>query len=216
PSSTPRAGSPWCPFRSAACPGAWRSMIRATLFGIRLEVLLTSRLRGEVDRAISAFTRVFDALWRGRVRGALDRVRPSIFPLTPTLSRQAGRESAPPTRRQAFRPLALVAWALVLASQAFAQPTEPRQKLTIGYVEIEGDRRYEPIMAERLVLKAREHPFDGARIGLDDAKILARVLKIDFDLERITVKSSAEVAAAVQQAETRNIRFFLIDAPAEA
>ena len=54
------------------------------------------------------------------------------------------------------------------------------------------------------------------RIGLDDAKILARVLKIDFDLERITVKSAAEVAPAVQQAEARNIRFFLIDAPTEA
>jgi ABC transporter substrate binding protein (PQQ-dependent alcohol dehydrogenase system) len=108
----------------------------------------------------------------------------------------------------------------VLGAPALAQnapaPAEPRQKLTIGYVEIEGDKRYEPIMAERLVLKAREHPFDGARIGLDDAKILARVLKTDFDLERITVKSSADVASAVQQAEARNIRFFLIDAPAEA
>ena len=31
---------------------------------------------------------------------------------------------------------------------------------------------------------------NGARIGLDDAKILARVLKIDFDLERITVNPS--------------------------
>ena len=75
---------------------------------------------------------------------------------------------------------------LGLGAAVFAQnaPTqnESRQKLTIGYVEIEGDPRYEPIMAERLVLKAREHPFDGARIGLDDAKILARVLKIDFDL----------------------------------
>jgi ABC transporter substrate binding protein (PQQ-dependent alcohol dehydrogenase system) len=107
-----------------------------------------------------------------------------------------------------------------LGAPAFAQnapaPSEPRQKLTIGYVEIEGDKRYEPIMAERLVLKAREHPYDGARIGLDDAKILGRVLKLDFELERITVKSSAEVASAVRQAEARNIRFLLIDAPAEA
>jgi hypothetical protein len=30
------------------------------------------RLRGEVDRAISVFTRVFDALWRGRVRWAVN------------------------------------------------------------------------------------------------------------------------------------------------
>ncbi len=105
---------------------------------------------------------------------------------------------------------------LALCAQGLAQPAEPRQKISVGYVEIEGDKRYEPIMAERLVLKPREHPFDGARIGLDDAKILSRVLKTDFDLERITVKSSAEVASAVQQAEARNIRFVLIDVPADA
>ena len=41
--------------------------------------------------------------------------------------------------------------------------------------------RYEPIKAyERLILKVREHPFAGAQIGLDDAKVLARVLKIGF------------------------------------
>ena len=117
---------------------------------------------------------------------------------------------------QAFAALFFVCGSLVLGTSTFAQPAEPRQKITIGYVEIEGDKRYEPIMAERVVLKAREHPFDGARIGLDDAKILARVLKTDFELERVTVTSGAAVASAVQQAEARNIRFVLIDAPAEA
>jgi ABC transporter substrate binding protein (PQQ-dependent alcohol dehydrogenase system) len=100
-----------------------------------------------------------------------------------------------------------------------AQDAEPpRQRLTIGYVEIEGDVRYEPIRAyERLILKTREHPFAGAQVGLDDAKVLARVLKTDFALERITVKSAAEVAPAVQQAMTsRDIRYFIVDAPAEA
>src|SRR3954469_23691503 len=107
--------------------------------------------------------------------------------------------------RFAYALAALGAWAL--CSPGFAQDTEQRQKVTIGYVEIDGDRRYEPIKADRLVLKVREHPFDGARIGLDDAKVLARVLKIDFDLERITVKAAVDVAPAVQQAMSRNIRF---------
>ena len=125
------------------------------------------------------------------------------------------------TRIGAFAAVLTVAGQLGLGSTGFAQNApaqdETRQKITIGYVEIEGDRRYQPIMAERLVLKAREHPFDGARIGLDDAKILGRVLKIDFELERITAKSSAEVAPAVQQAITaRNIQFFIVDAPADA
>lgn len=112
---------------------------------------------------------------------------------------------------------ALAGWCLLACCSAgLSQETVPRQKVTIGYVEIEGDRRYEPVRADRLILKAREHPFDGARIGLDDARALARVLKTDFDLERITVKAEADVAPAVQQAMSRNMGFFLIDAPAAA
>jgi hypothetical protein len=63
------------------------------------------RLRGEVDLATSAFTRVFDALWRGRVRGSVRALRLSNRPLIrlaasllATFSPQAGRrkeEAAP-------------------------------------------------------------------------------------------------------------------------
>ncbi len=76
-----------------------------------------------------------------------------------------------------------------------------QQRVTIGYVEIAGDPRHEPIKAyERLVLKPRESPFAGAQVGIDEAQALSRVLKIDFALERITVKSAEEVAPAVTQA----------------
>jgi len=120
---------------------------------------------------------------------------------------------------------AIVGWTLSAAlaqapSPAPAPPTPPaaQQKLTIGFVEIEGDPRYEPVRGfERLILKSPEHPFAGAQVGLDEAQALSRVLKTDFALERITVKSADAVAAAVQQAiENRSIHFFLIDAPAEA
>jgi ABC transporter substrate binding protein (PQQ-dependent alcohol dehydrogenase system) len=104
-----------------------------------------------------------------------------------------------------------------------AQPAEPRaqaprQRVTIGFVDIEGDPRYESVRAyERLVLKTRDHPFPGAQIGIDEAAALARVLNTDFVLERITVKAPEEVAPAVTKAMTeRGIKFFLIDAPAEA
>ncbi len=85
-------------------------------------------------------------------------------------------------------------------------------------MEIEGDPRYEPIRAyERLILKTRDHPFMGAQIGIDEAAVLVRVLNTEFALERITVKSPAEVAPAVTAAlEGRGIHFFLIDAPPDA
>src|SRR5712692_2432357 len=100
---------------------------------------------------------------------------------------------------------------------AFAQ-NSPQPRVTIGYVEVAGDPRYEPIMAYgRMVLKSRERPFAGGQVGLDEAQALTRVLKIDFALERISVKSPAEVADAVAQARaTRDIHFFIVDAPAEA
>jgi ABC transporter substrate binding protein (PQQ-dependent alcohol dehydrogenase system) len=108
-----------------------------------------------------------------------------------------------------------------LGSSAFAQtppPPAPQPRVTIGYVDIAGDPRHEPIKAyERIVLKPRESPFAGAQVGIDEAQALSRVLKIDFALERITVKSAAEVAPAVTQALTeRGIHFFIVDAPAEA
>jgi ABC transporter substrate binding protein (PQQ-dependent alcohol dehydrogenase system) len=94
---------------------------------------------------------------------------------------------------------------------------QPQQKLTIGFVEIDGDPRYEPIQgSDRIVLKTRAHPFTGAEVGIDEAAALTRVLRTDFALERITVKSAEEVAPAVTQAIGRNIHFFLVDAPAEA
>ena len=61
--------------------------------------------------------------------------------------------------------------------------------------------RYEPITAYgRLILKIREHPFAGAQVGLDDAKVLARVLKTDFALERITreVRRRGRAGACMQ------------------
>ncbi|HEY6257870.1 MAG TPA: amino acid ABC transporter substrate-binding protein [Xanthobacteraceae bacterium] len=106
----------------------------------------------------------------------------------------------------------------IALAQPAPPPAQPQQKLTIGFVDIEGDPRYAPIQgADRLILKTREHPFTGAQVGLDEAQALTRVLKTDFALERITVKSAEDVAGAVQQAlEARNIHLFLVDAPAEA
>jgi ABC transporter substrate binding protein (PQQ-dependent alcohol dehydrogenase system) len=96
-------------------------------------------------------------------------------------------------------------------------PPQP-SRVTIGYVEIAGDSRYEPITGYgRLVLKSREHPFAGAQVGIDEAQALTRVLNTEFALERIEVATPAEVAAAVSKArDARGVHFFIIDAPAEA
>ena len=116
-----------------------------------------------------------------------------------------------------FVPFILLAL-FFLPSPASAQQTPPRQTLTIGYVEIANDARYEPIRgADRIILKTRAHPYAGAEVSVDDAAPLRRVLPVDFALARITVKSTDEVAPAVIEAiEQRSIHFFLVDAPASA
>src|SRR5215471_18208185 len=113
-----------------------------------------------------------------------------------------------------------------LATAALAQAPQQKQppqaaplmRVTIGFVEIDGDPRHEPIRGyERLILKTREHPFAGAQVGIDEARALTRVLQTEFMLQRITVKSAEEVAPAVRQAlETQDIHFFILDTPAEA
>jgi ABC transporter substrate binding protein (PQQ-dependent alcohol dehydrogenase system) len=129
-------------------------------------------------------------------------------------------ESAHAVVRGALGAAAAAAFALSAWAQAAPPPppAAPQERVTIGYVEVVGDSRYEPITGYgRLVLKSRERPFAGAQIGIEDAQALVRILKIDFALERITVKSPAEVAGAVTQArDAGGIHFFIVDAPAEA
>ena len=133
--------------------------------------------------------------------------------------RERGRRRARPPLRSAIGSLIFSG----VAATAFAQPAPPAQppqppaRLTIGFVEIEGDPRHEPLRAfERLILKNRDHPFAGAQIGIDETAALVRVLRTEFKLERITVKSAEEVAPAVTKAQGAGINFFILDAPAEA
>ncbi len=111
--------------------------------------------------------------------------------------------------------LAFLFFGGALGGAAAQEP--PREHIKIGFVELENDPRYQPIRAyERIILKTREHPFTGAEVAIDDAAALARVLKANFVLQRITVKSSGDVAPAVLAALDAGTNFFLIDAPAES
>ena len=113
--------------------------------------------------------------------------------------------------------LALIVTAAAQDAPAPSSPAAPQQHVKIAFVQVDGDPRYAPIRAsDRIVLKAPEHPFTGAEVGVDEAAPLVRLLNTDFTLDRVTVKSPADVAAAVLQAADAGTHFFLIDTPAEA
>jgi ABC transporter substrate binding protein (PQQ-dependent alcohol dehydrogenase system) len=103
-----------------------------------------------------------------------------------------------------------------IANSSAQDAPSAKQQINIAFVEIEDDPRYAPVRAyERIILKTRAHPFAGAQLAVDDAASLARMLKADFQLQRIIAASAAEVAPAVRTALDAGTHFFLIDAPAE-
>ncbi len=117
-------------------------------------------------------------------------------------------------------PLFILAWIAAAAAQdasAPSSPTSPQQHVKIAFVQIDGDPRYAPIRAsDRIILKAPDHPFAGAQIGVDEAAPLIRLLNTDFTLDRIVAKSPADVASVVRQAADAGTHFFLIDTTADA
>jgi ABC transporter substrate binding protein (PQQ-dependent alcohol dehydrogenase system) len=135
------------------------------------------------------------------------------------MSKAAGVGALP---RLAVVGLLGLAWAAAAAAQdapapAHSTPAPPQQHVKIAFIQVDDDARYVPIMASgRIVLKSPEHPFAGAQVSIDDAAPLERILSTDFALDRIAVKSSADVAPAIKQAADAGTHFFLIDAPAEA
>ena len=109
--------------------------------------------------------------------------------------------------------LAIVCW---IAPGSAQDAPAAKPQINIAFVEIEDDPRYAPVRAhERIILKTRARPYAGAELGLDDAAPLGRALKAEFRLERITVRTAADLAAAVRTALDAGTHFFLIDVPAE-
>jgi ABC transporter substrate binding protein (PQQ-dependent alcohol dehydrogenase system) len=111
--------------------------------------------------------------------------------------------------------LALIVTAATQDAPAPSSTTSPQQHVKIAFVQIRGDPRYTPIRAsDRIILKAPEHPFAGAEVGIDEAAPLVRLLNTDFTLDRVVVKSPADLTPAVLQAADAGTHFFMIDAPA--
>ena len=112
--------------------------------------------------------------------------------------------------------LAMLLGAPVGASAQSSIQANPLPSTPIVYVELAADARYEPVRAYgRVVLDARERPFSGAQVGLEDAKVLGRASGAEHQLSRVTANSAAEMIAAIQKAVDEGVNFFLVDAPAE-
>ncbi len=104
-----------------------------------------------------------------------------------------------------------------LAAAGNAAGAGEAARLTIGYLEIAGDARYEDRRAYAGIhLRPRGRPFDGARMAVRESRILSRALKVRFGLERAAGKSAADLVAAIERlGSEKGVRFFIIDAAAD-
>jgi ABC transporter substrate binding protein (PQQ-dependent alcohol dehydrogenase system) len=110
---------------------------------------------------------------------------------------------------------ALALPAAPLSAPGMAQ--EEARALAIGYLQIADDPRYEPRRGYTgLSLKDLERPVDGARRAIHGSRALARALQIDFALEEAEAETGEElVAVMTRMLRERDVRLFLLDAPAE-
>ncbi len=87
----------------------------------------------------------------------------------------------------------------------------------IGYLELEGDSRYEaPRAYAGIEVRPRHRPFDGAKIAIRDSRITGRALGLRFSLQRATADTPDGLAKELDRLNQESgIRFFLVDAPSD-
>ena len=109
----------------------------------------------------------------------------------------------------------LLGWAMAPGLPAYAQHPGV---VTIGYVELENDARYEPVLGtERIVIERRERPEPAAEVALAEAAAIGRVIQRDFVLAHFRAANEQllieQVAAA---ADRHGVHLFVLDLPAGA
>lgn len=108
------------------------------------------------------------------------------------------------------------AFALAFAMVQDANALE-KAPFPFGYLEIEGDARYEaPRAYAGIDVHPRYRPVAGAEAALRESKTVGRALKLKFSLERASADSAEALAGEMDRLyEDRDVRFFVVDAPAE-
>jgi len=101
-------------------------------------------------------------------------------------------------------------------SQVRAAVEQDAAIFNIGYLEMDGDIRYEPPRAYAgIEVRPLHRPLPGAQLGLRDARITGRALGLTFGLEYSRAADASAMAAALDRLYSeKQVRFVLVDAPA--
>lgn len=91
------------------------------------------------------------------------------------------------------------------------------EPLTLGYVELAKDPRYDDRLAYGRPLTAPwGRPYAGAETALRESRFAAAALGLEFRLQRISVPEAAQLGDRLRQAGDEGIRVFLLDLPGDS
>lgn len=102
----------------------------------------------------------------------------------------------------------------VAADRASAEP----EAMKIGYVELADDPRYaDRGVRSGIAFPDLGRPYPGAQIALDDARMIGRVIGVEFSLERYAGGSVEDLSQRIEEGMASNaVHFVLADLPGPA
>ena len=103
---------------------------------------------------------------------------------------------------------------LGMAGMAAAAQVTP---FAIGYLELDGDGRYEaPRAYAGIDVRPRFRPVDGAILSVRESKVIGRALNLEFSLKRARADTAAALAREMDRLKAEaGIGFFVADLPAD-
>jgi ABC transporter substrate binding protein (PQQ-dependent alcohol dehydrogenase system) len=105
----------------------------------------------------------------------------------------------------------LLALLAVMPNPVFAATTETFE---FAYLMRDGDPAYAQHRAYTgLSLRVRQHPLEGARLGVKDSTVIGRALALRFDLREETLTADAPALARIQALAAEGVKVFLLDLP---
>ena len=98
---------------------------------------------------------------------------------------------------------------------AYSEPT-PAKPMKLGYVELADDPRYvENDARSGIIFPDLGRPYHGSEVALEDARAIGRVIKVEFSMEKATVKSVDELFQQVSDwVGSDDVHFVVADLPA--
>lgn len=92
----------------------------------------------------------------------------------------------------------------------------PPVKAVIGYLGLTGDPGHAPFFANtEIQLRPADNPLDGAKLGLDDEKVIADAVNMSFTLDPEDAKDVTGLMAKLQTMVKNGERFVLLDLPGD-